>query len=173
MELTKVDPKIVKKFLSESNNIEDVWDEDSLKQALYAWKYITSVKNLSIGTVLKTHKILMLHSGLLPSEKGYFRKVPVWIGGHEAKPWFVVPELMVEWIQQANETVQYADKLRDKAVLVQQIKDDHVFFESIHPFIDGNGRLGRILMNWQRVKVGLPIEIIYEKKKSQYYKWFQ
>jgi Fic family protein len=50
---------------------------------------------------------------------------------------------------------------------------NHVKFEKIHPFEDGNGRIGRILLNWQRVKAGLPILTIYEKDKHAYYKWFE
>jgi len=51
-------------------------------------------------------------------------------------------------------------------------KSMHIQFEKIHPFIDGNGRIGRILMNWHRLKLGLPIKIIIETEKYNYYKWF-
>jgi len=53
------------------------------------------------------------------------------------------------------------------------IKRWHIQFEKIHPFEDGNGRTGRILMNIQRLKVGLPILVIYDKEKFEYYKWFK
>jgi len=48
----------------------------------------------------------------------------------------------------------------------------HINFEKIHPFIDGNGRIGRMLLNWQRVKLGLPVLVIKESEKQEYYKWF-
>ena len=50
----------------------------------------------------------------------------------------------------------------------------HVIFEKIHPFRDGNGRVGRILYNIHRLLVGLPIHIIHEGvEQMEYYKWFE
>ena len=149
-------------FLKESNNIEDEWDDDSLAQAIYAWSYVIKEDKLSIGSVLKTHKILMLHQNINPDEKGYFRKRPVWIGGHEAKSHWAIDALMGNWINQAN--VNNTE---------EGIKNDHILFEAIHPFIDGNGRTGRIFMNWQRIKSGLPILVIKNDEKEKYYKWFE
>jgi hypothetical protein len=58
-------------FLKESNNIENVWDDASLAQAIYAWNYIIKQPELTVDVILKTHKILMLHQKLLPDEKKY------------------------------------------------------------------------------------------------------
>ena len=56
----------------------------------------------------------------------------------------------------------------------ETIEQDHIWFEKIHPFEDGNGRTGRILMNIQRLNAGLPLLIIHEgKEQMEYYKWFQ
>jgi len=50
----------------------------------------------------------------------------------------------------------------------------YIEFEEIHPFEDGNGRTGRILMNLQRIKLGLSLLIIHEgKEQMEYYKWFK
>lgn len=149
------------RFLRESNAIEDVWDEESLRCAKKAWKYVSKLKKLNCEALLTTHKILMQNQPILEKEKGSFRTVPVWIGGREGKPWYAVPELMAQFF----ENIKEHDKWED-------IKRDHVFFEKIHPFVDGNGRTGRILMNWQRQRAGLQILIIEEAKKWDYYKWF-
>ena len=75
--------EIIIEFLKESNAIEGVYDSDSLKQAIYAWEYISAQDEITPHDVLRTHKILMLNQKLLPDEKGYFRHCKVYIGGRE------------------------------------------------------------------------------------------
>ena len=163
-------------FLRESNNIEDVWDDLSFQQALFAWCYIIEEDKLTEDILLKTHKILMLHQPLQPDEKGYFRKVAVGMNlGNgtfkEFKPWYTVPDLMKQWIVNANDLVK--NGLGDNEKLLEKINQEHhVSFGGIHPFIDGNGRMGRILMNWQRYQLGMDVLVIKEKEKDKYYQWF-
>lgn len=149
-------------FLRESNNIEDEWDDDSLAQAIFAWDFIIGEDKLNVSNILKTHKILMNHHNIRPDERGYFRQRPVFIGGHEAKPHYAIRALIEHWLEIANQP-------RNE----EEIKQDHIDYEAIHPFIDGNGRTGRIFMNWQRIKNGLPVLVIKEKEKFDYYKWFE
>jgi len=53
------------------------------------------------------------------------------------------------------------------------IKEQHIAFETIHPYEDGNGRMGRLILNWQRVHCGLPILVIKDSEKNLYYQWFE
>ena len=149
-----------KEFLRESNAIEGVFDDDSLQQAIYAWEHLVKQDKMTSGVILKTHKILMLHH-LVGMDKGYFRREPVWIGGNEAPKAVHISTMMRVWCEEANAT-------RDH----EKIKLDHIEYERIHPFIDGNGRTGRMFMNWQRARNGLPIAVIKESRKHEYYKWF-
>ncbi len=151
-------------FLKESNNIENEWDDDSLAQALYAWNYVIGQKELTSSVVLKTHKILMLHH-LGPQYKGRFRDVPIWIGGREVDNAPNIPSAIAGWCEVVNANVQARNE--------ESYKMCHLSYERIHPFIDGNGRTGRIFMNWQRVKSKLPILVIKEKEKYDYYDWFK
>jgi len=160
------------KFLKESNAIEDIWDDDSLKQAEFAWEFLKKEKELTTESILKTHKILMEHQDLPVNEQGYFRKVPVWVGGREGKPWMAIPELMQQWIMNANDVVRNGQNDNDD-FLQTLIKVHHVRYETIHPFTDGNGRTGRMLLNWERLKIGLPLLVILEKEKAKYYDWFK
>jgi len=164
--------KKIDEFLKESNAIEGVYDEDSLDQAKYAWEYLEKQKEITSGVVLKAHKILMLHQPLKPNEKGYFRRCQVWIGGREGAIYHKVPDLMDQWVLNANDVI-INGKNEPKDFLRDLIKQQHVKFEEIHPFLDGNGRVGRLLMLWQMTKCGLPTKIILAKNRLEYYKWFQ
>jgi len=152
----------IEEFLKQSNAIERVYDDGSLTQAKYAWEYLIEQETLVPGIILKTHKILMLHQRLLPNERGYFRTVPVYIGGKEAMDSALIRDNIVDWC------VKGTKKKIDTKTL-------HVEFEKIHPFVDGNGRIGRMLMNWQRIKITKePVLIIHEgEEQLEYYKWFK
>jgi Fic family protein len=146
-------------FLTESNYIEA--EDDNIEQAARAWDYIKQQKDLSNQAICKAHKTLMIGKPY-PPPRGFYRSVPqinVTVGRHAAPGWYMVDGLMTNWC------MDYEQMGWKKA---------HVAFETIHPFVDGNGRIGRILMNWQRLQEGLPILIIHEgPEQMEYYKWFK
>jgi len=57
--------------------------------------------------------------------------------------------------------------------VVDKIAKFHLDFERIHPFIDGNGRIGRVIMNYQFLQSGFPGLIIRNKEKKYYYQAFK
>jgi Fic family protein len=150
-------------FLRESNAIEGVFDDDSLQQAIFAWEYLKTVNVLTVHDVLKAHKILMLNQPLQPNEKGYFRRVPVWIAGREAMEWQRVPSAVQMWCFEGIRAHPPIDPIQL-----------HVAYENIHPFVDGNGRTGRLFMNWQFVKrLNQPVMVIRADERQLYYNWFR
>jgi len=155
------------KFLKESNAIENVWDDDSLKQAEKAWESIYGKVFLTVADINRAHGILM--KGKLETKYvGAFRDCPVWIGGREAPHWSKVAELAEKWVE------KYAGPLAEFPDTMEKIKKAHVAWEHNHPHIDGNGRIGRILYLWHVVRTRLPVVPIYEKTKStDYYPWFE
>lgn len=157
--MKKSDLLKVREMLRESNAIEGVYDKDSFKQAELAWYYLMEQKTITPGVILKTHKILMLHSNLLPIHKGYFRDCEVTVGGRYGLRYEKVPEAIETWC--------------DDVAVKAQPKAMHVDFEKIHPFVDGNGRVGRMLYNWMRLDQELPIDVIKESERQAYYSWFR
>lgn len=77
---------------------------------------------------------------------------------------------MENWINMINWSVKGREWL--DVDLDEFTKKCHIKFEHIHPFVDGNGRIGRLLYNWHRLRLGLPIKIIYYKNRREYYDWF-
>ena len=149
-------------FLRESNAIEREYSEQALDDAITAWtftkKYINKTINKTI--ILKIHKLLL--QNISPGIAGKIRKYDVWIGGRKG----MNPELIELELQ------NWIDNFLD-CETEQEIKHSHVSFEKIHPFGDGNGRTGRILMNLLRLKTNHPILIIHEgEEQMEYYKWF-
>lgn len=64
-------------------------------------------------------------------------------------------------------------KLKVKDVHLSEEELSKLEFEKIHPFEDGNGRVGRMLYNINRLNAGLDLHIIHEgKEQIEYYKWF-
>ena len=157
-------------FLEQSNFIEGVHDSVSLDQAVLAWNYILSKNVLTIENVLDTHNILMLHQDIDQKDKGQLRRCDVQVGGNVKLSWTSVPFALDMWIEHIGFIKDIKYDKKDHETMSRSL---HVQYEDIHPFIDGNGRTGRIFMNWYRVKTGLDIMVIREEEKQTYYKWFQ
>ena len=149
-------------FLEQSNFIESEYSTDALDQAIAAWLYLKNENKLTITNVLKTHALLL--RTLNPRIAGKLRTVDVRVGPHICPSFDRVPKLLERWFDNYIYDVVYEE---------DGIKQTHIEFERIHPFEDGNGRIGRIILNWQRVKAGLPILVIHEgPEQFEYYKWF-
>lgn len=117
---------------------------------------------ISVVLILRLHKILM--SNIREGIAGRFRSGREWVrvGTHVgANPEFV-GALMQDLVDKYNHA--------DSEYFLEKIAYFHAEFENIHPFGDGNGRIGRLLTNEQLDLLGLPPIIIPNKSKtSRYY----
>lgn len=90
-------------------------------------------------------------------------------GGMTPPSWALVPSSMQDWLDRVREltpSLTGADTpMRPIPELVAEI---HNGFERIHPFIDGNGRTGRLIMNLLLVRVGYPPAIILKSRRERY-----
>lgn len=163
--------KQVAEFLDHSNRIEREYSYEAFEDALEAWEYLEKKDRITLKEVREVHHLLMKR--LNPRIAGQFRKCDVRIGG-ELKMYSGEHDITVplrELLDLINQTVSHSSKAFSKDDLA---KHCHIEFEKIHPFEDGNGRTGRIIYNWHRRQMGLPIEVIHEgKEQREYYKWFR
>jgi len=119
------------------------------------------------GAVLDEEEIKNIHSLVLMNDaanKGKYRELPVTILGSKHLPPqpYLVPKKMEALL------ADYAKWSKDKHIL-EVVARFHLEFEAIHPFIDGNGRVGRLLINFELIKAGLlPINIKFKDRMNYY-----
>lgn len=138
-----------------------------------AFEYIIELTDSN--TALSERVIKDIHSLVLMSDRenrGVYRKVPVMIMGSEHTPPqpYLVPKLIEQLVPKLIEqlVIDYNDHI-DTNNIIHSVALLHLKFESIHPFIDGNGRTGRLLLNFELMKKGfLPINIKFTDRIKYY-----
>lgn len=125
----------------------------------YLFDYILKNGELNENLILKLHSILM--NGIRP-DAGLYRRHAVRILGVNLPTanHLKIPQLMPALITQLNE------KTNDIIALSAKI---HTHFEQIHPFSDGNGRIGRLLMVAMLLKANMSPAVIKQERKKLYY----
>ncbi len=159
-------------------SIEDVEEVSNYVKAMnYGIKRLKEAFPLSLRLLREIHSILL--SGVRGSTKlaGEFRRSQNWIGGtRPANAVFVPPP--VNYLDQCLSDFENFLHSKDLPVLIKAGLA-HVQFESIHPFLDGNGRLGRLLIILLLSANGILDEpILYlslylKKNRSIYYELLQ
>jgi fido (protein-threonine AMPylation protein) len=135
-----------------------------------AMEYVEELarQNTPIGEwELKTLHSLILHpvdQATGNNEAGRYRMLDVRSAGtkYEYPPHYQVPELMTEFVTWLNSAA--AHKLHP----VEYAAEVHYRFVAIHPFRDGNGRSGRLLMNLCLLRAGYPITVITNEQRLDY-----
>lgn len=129
-----------------------------------AFSYVFNYKgDVTKQFILKIHGILT-RNVLLEDRSGKFRKVQVIITGVEIIP--PRPEVVERDIKQL---IKWYNKYKRKYHPVILASYFHAAFEGIHPFVDFNGRTGRLLLNFILMKNGYPIIDVKYNDRLEYY----
>jgi Fic family protein len=130
-----------------------------------AFEYVISLADanapLSERVVKDIHSLVLMNDS---RNKGVYRGVPVYISGasHTPQQPYLVPVQMEALI------AEYDDMKRDKHI-IEAVSEFHLRFEGVHPFIDGNGRTGRLILNLELIKAGLlPVNIKFADRRKYY-----
>lgn len=133
-----------------------------------AWQYVEELVKqkvqISEKIIKEIHSLVLMDKR---EDRGVYRRVPVTIVGanHTPPQPYQVPILMEQLIEKYHEMASLH--------IIERAARFHLEFEAIHPFIDGNGRTGRILLNLELMKEGYPPINIRFGDRRRYYDCFR
>jgi len=130
-----------------------------------AFEFVVSIADnadkLTESRIKEIHNLVLMSDA---ENKGMYRSVPVTIQGAlhtPPQPHSIIPQMEAL-------LSEYEDMKRDMHV-IEAIAEFHLRFEDIHPFIDDNGRTGRLIINLELIKAGfLPVNIKFTDRLKYY-----
>ncbi len=154
---------VTNEHVRQSNLIEGIDDFEEDLRSIKAWRWLRRQKTITPQVILELHR--RITSKQLPKDQcGQFRRVQVYVGNHTPPPWMVVSQLVFDWC------MDWMHKAGEEDI---DPKTMHIRYETIHPFIDGNGRTGRMLMWWMEIQQYEYPTMIYANERGNYYDWFR
>ena len=133
-----------------------------------AWLYVEELVKqkvqISEKVIKEIHSLVLMDKR---EDRGVYRRVPVTIMGaiHTPPQPYQVPLLMEQLITKYQQMASLH--------VIERVSLFHLEFEAVHPFIDGNGRTGRLLLNLELMKEGYPPINIKFGDRKRYYNCFR
>lgn len=126
-----------------------------------AWRRVE--EDVAAGNPMRAELIIELHSLVKPyhPQRGGWRGQQVYIRGAQYTPpaGREVPRYMDEWTRFVH---------KGGGDPIERAAKAHADFEAVHPFLDGNGRTGRLLLNWMLLQAEYPPAIILVEERARY-----
>lgn len=145
-------------FTARAHDVREIFEAKNLAEV--TGELIRGVGRLDANLILRLHGMLL--RGINDDWAGRFRRRGEWVrvGAHMgANPEYVdrlVDAIITEYYEDEN-------------YFIDRVARFHAEFETIHPFSDGNGRVGRVIINQQLLELGAPPIIIPNKGKERHY----
>lgn len=143
------------------DHLEAVGHRDAF---VYVQQLVSDRVPLEEKIIKEIHSLVLIDR---PGDKGVYRRIPVRIMGaaHEPPQPYIIPKKIEQLIEDCN-------KKRGTMHPLERIAWFHLVFEGIHPFIDGNGRTGGLIMNFDLMQNGYPPVNIKVTDRKRYYDAF-
>lgn len=138
------------------DHLEAVGHRDAFR---YVQQLVADKTPFSERVVREIHSLVLLDK---PEDKGVYRRIPVRIVGanHEPPQPYLVPAQMERLV---------AESAEDRRHPIHSAALFHLRFEGVHPFVDGNGRTGRLVLNLALMRHGYPpINVKYADRRRYY-----
>lgn len=159
--LAETEKILMEMEVSRNVSLREVFEAKNLARVMKHIREKTQEAGISQDLILSLHQMLI--GSIDDKTAGKFRQKNefVRIGTYIAAP----PEHIETRINSL--LISYSSDLSN--YLIDKIARFHLEFELIHPFTDGNGRIGRILINYQLAREGLPPITIVNKERNTYH----
>lgn len=162
--LKETEKIILEMEISRNISLREVFEAKNLARIFSFLKNSDKKQEINKDNILFFHRMLLQNinekiSGRFRSSNEYV-KVGMHIGADPSKISDLINELLLQY--SSDNSTYFLDK----------IAKFHLEFEAIHPFNDGNGRIGRFLINLQLSNLGFPNVIVKNKEKNMYYMAF-
>ena len=150
--------------ISRNVSVREVFEAKNLARVMEYTKSKAGEADLSLEIILLLHKMLL--GNIDDTIAGRFRKKGeyVRVGTHIAPP--------PEHVERMIEETMLENSADHNSYFADKIAKFHLDFETIHPFCDGNGKMGRVIINYHLMRLGFPNIIIRDKEKRIYYQSF-
>ena len=162
--LEETEKILLEQTLSRNVSLVEVFEAKNLARVIEYTRKKVKESELGKDLIVLFHQMLI--GGIDDSISGRFRGKGeyVRVGAYIAP----APEHVERMLETA--LLEYSSDLG--TYFLDRIARFHLDFETIHPFCDGNGRIGRVIINFQLLQHGLPRIIIRNKEKDVYYRAF-
>lgn len=167
---------IEKGIVSGAHSLRESEDIVGYKQAFdFLYEAVKKEQSITEDFIKKIHSFVLRGN----EDAGQYRKIQNYVGNltrivYTPCPPNKVPENMKAYAEEVQadckKNAEFAKIGKfNWAELFHNLAKHHIEFENIHPFVDGNGRTGRLLLIYEMISLGLlPVDVRYEERERYY-----